>query len=402
MKCLCVDILLSLVLWTLVVTSEATWRIYEMIAKEQQNLVLSPFSIEIALGLVYMGAAGKTAQELAEVLKLSEDKQEVARKYRELVSKLPDQESGTFLKLVNRIYVNEKYSLRSEFNQAVQDSFKGDTQSIDLASGGEKAAKSINQWVLEQTNGRIKDIVSPDDLEPNTKAILVNALYFKGLWKHKFIVENTKNEAFHLSTQKSVSVPMMSRYEGFMAADLPEWQAKVLELPFKRSELSMVIFLPYAVDGLSTLEEKITGFSTPLKMTGVTVKLPKFKFEFSQSLVQTLRKLGIIEIFTSKCDLGGLLAGGEAGAQFDEVTHKSFIEVDEYGAEAAASNGKQSSNCYFFGMINIILGNSIVFVAKARSGRSYALRMNFTADHPFAFVIRDGKNIYFQGHVVRP
>ncbi|KAH8285471.1 hypothetical protein KR054_009737, partial [Drosophila jambulina] len=369
-----------LFLWvTCVAACQATEEIYQLLAKSHanENLIVSPLSIEAALSMVYMGAGGSTAREMQSALKLPPgDKQQVASKYKALLASLPAQEGGPTLKMANRIYVNDRYSLSPSYNQVVRDSFQAVAEPISLANG-HAAAAGINQWVLGQTDGKIKDMIDPSSMTSDVMAVLLNAIYFKGQWESGFDPKGTFSSDFHVTPDKTVTVPMMKQVGNFKINYFRDLDAWVIELPYRNSNLSMTIFLPSEVGGLSALEEKIVGFSRPLMLGEVLVELPRFKIEFHDELKETLEKLGIRELFSNNADLSGLFADKSAG-QVSQVAHKAYLEVNEEGAEAAAATSA---------------------VIMTRSGFS---TFYFVADHPFAFVIRDPDTIYFQGHVVNP
>lgn len=270
---------------------------YQLLAKENaaNNLISSPLSVEIALSMAYMGARAKTAQEMRNVLKLPDDKKEVAAKYKDLLSKLEGREKVATLSLANRIYVNKKFQLVPSYNQMVKDSFMAEAEAIDIVDPN-KAASIINNWVDNQTRGKIKDLVSSNDMS-KMELIVLNAIYFKGQWEYKFNPKLTKKRNFRVSDQKSVPVEMMSLFQSFRAAHDSELGAKIIELPYRNSSLSMLIFLPDQVDGLSELEKKIVGFKPKLSKMDVTLRLPKFKIEFFAQLNKVLVAVSIHRLF---------------------------------------------------------------------------------------------------------
>ncbi|XP_017011260.2 serine protease inhibitor 42Dd-like [Drosophila takahashii] len=339
-----------------------------------ENLIFSPLSVEIALGMVYMGAEGRTAQEMRNTLKLSEDKKEVARKYKKLLSNLEGREKVAILKLANRIYVADSYRLVPEYNQAVKDSFKAQAETISLKSP-ESASLTVNKWVTDQTNGKIKDLVTPADFKGDLVAMLLNAIYFKGQWEHKFNPKHTKVTDFYITDQKRVPVQMMKVSGVFQAAYVRSLDAQVIYLPYQNSSLYMVVFLPKKNDGLTELEKKIADYSEPIPPREVNLKLPKFKIEFTAELKDILRTMGIRDAFSGNANLKSLVNGQ---VNIDKVRQKAFIEVNEEGAEAAAA--------------------TVAILTSKRATRP----LEFVVNHPFAYVIRDNENIYFQGHVVNP
>jgi len=271
------------------VTCRFTDDLYKLLAKSNagKNLISSPLSVDIALSMVYMAAGGKTAQEMRNVLKHPTDKKAVARKYKEFLTKLEGREKVAILDLANRLFVNDLYTLVPEFNQVVKDSFKAEAQAISLTDS-EKAASIVNKWVNDQTRSRIKTVVEGYDMSSSLIMVLVNAIYFKGQWQYEFDPKNTKVADFRSYDKKTDPVQMMSLVGTFRVGLIPDLDAKVIELPYRNSSLSMVIFLPEKDDGLPKLEQKIAGFSQKLKSRAVNLRLPKFKIEFSSELKDVL------------------------------------------------------------------------------------------------------------------
>ncbi|XP_034652783.1 serine protease inhibitor 42Dd [Drosophila subobscura] len=359
------------------VAAQAGEELYQLLAKDHasQNLIISPYSIDTVLSLVYMGAAGGTATELQAYLKLpTEDKQLLASKHKQLLEQLLAQ-NATSLKLANRIYVNERFSLKEEYNQVARDSFHADAQTFGFA-GGVDPTVSINKWIMEQTNGKIVDLLQPSSITTDEMAVLVNAIHFKGQWQSTFDANQTREGTFWVSPEESVTVPMMSLKADLNVGYFPDLQARVLELPYLNSNLSMWLFLPKERDGLADLEAKISGFSRRMHHMEAIVKLPKFQIEFGEDLKETLKTLGVRELFSDGSDLSELFANNSTG-KISKFAHKALLEVNEEGAEATAAT---------YGMIT----------------NRAAFSMSFHFDHPFAFVIRDERTIYFQGHVVKP
>jgi len=267
--------------------------LYNQLAKDNanKNLISSPLSVDIALSMVYMAAGGKTEQEMKDVLKHPTDKKEVARKYKDFLTNLEGREKVAILDLANRIYVNNHFTIAPEFNQVVKGSFKAEAEAISI-SDPSKAASIVNKWVNDQTRSRIKTIVTDKDMSPDLVMILLNAIYFKGQWQYEFDSKKTKLADFRTADKKTIPVQMMSLSGAFRAGYSHDLDAKVIELPYRNSSLSMVIFLPEKVDGLQTLEKKIAGFSIEFPERNVHLKLPKFKIEFSSELKGIIATVG--------------------------------------------------------------------------------------------------------------
>jgi len=265
---------------------------YRILAKENAkvNLITSPLSVEIVMSMMYMAAGGETAEELRNTLNLPEDKRLLAHNYWKCFSNFKAREKSIILRLGNRIYINKNYSLIPEFNQLVKNSFKAFAQKISLDDPN-KAASIINSWVNIATRGKLRDIVSPSDMSSDLSAIVVNVIYFRGQWKYQFRADQTHEADFYISSEKNITVEMMTMSQSLFSAYLNDLDAKVIELPYRNSNLSMRIFLPNTIDGLSILEEKLIGFSKDLQKKDVNVKLPKFKIEFSAKLKAVLQQV---------------------------------------------------------------------------------------------------------------
>ncbi|XP_037712021.1 serine protease inhibitor 42Dd-like [Drosophila subpulchrella] len=374
---------LCLILLATSVTGRFTDDLYQQLARDNanKNLISSPLSVDIALGMVYIGAGGKTAQEMRSVLKLPEHKAAVHHKYWEFLTSLEGRERVAILVIANRIYVNRHFTINPLFNEVVKWTFNAEAKAINVYDPN-RAASIINDWVNDQTSSRIKTIVSDKDITSDLVMILLNAIYFKGQWQYEFDPKRTKQADFRTADKKTVPVQMMSLSGAFKAGYIINLGAKVIELPYRNSSLSMVIFLPEKVDGLAELERKIAGFSRRLPKVNVNLKLPKFKIELTSELGDILQKMGIRDAFKPTADFKGLVGPRASGVRISQVRHKAFIEVNEEGAEAAAVTA--------------------VKMVRQCMGCGPLPPFQFNADHPFAYIIRDKDTIYFQGHFVKP
>ncbi|XP_024840227.1 serpin B4 [Bos taurus] len=268
----------------------------------------------------------------------------------------------------------------------VQKFYLASVESADFKNAAEESRKMINSWVESQTNERIKDLFPKDSLDSSTVLVLVNAVYFKGQWNQKFKEENTVEEKFWLNKDESKPVQMMKQTNSFNFMSLEDVQAKILEIPYKGSELSMMVLLPDEVDGLQELEdqltaEKLIAWTSPQNMRKrqVDLYLPRFKVEESYDLVPTLQALGMVDAFRDGvADFSGMTGGRDLVVS--KVFHKCFVEVTEEGTEAAAATG-----------VEII----------ERAGRNSE---SFRCNHPFLFLIKHIKtnSILFCGRVSSP
>ncbi|XP_005868773.1 PREDICTED: serpin B3, partial [Myotis brandtii] len=192
---------------------------------------------------------------------------------------------------------------------------------------------------------KIKDLFPEGSLDSSTVLVLVNAIYFKGQWNEKFDPKKTEQGQFWLNKDTSKLVQMMKQSNMFKFASLEDMQAKILEIPYKDKDLSMVLLLPNEIDGLQQLEDKLTAekliewtSSRNMSMSHVHVHLPRFKVEQSFDLQVTMKALGMVDAFSSgDADFSGM--SGSGGLVISAIVHKAFVEVNEEGTEAAAATG---------------------------------------------------------------
>ncbi|XP_032306077.1 uncharacterized protein LOC6494624 [Drosophila ananassae] len=351
--------------------------------KPGENLVFSPFSIQTCAAMARLGAEGETAAQLDQGLGLaSGNAEQIAKSFNQVLATYQDSQ---ILRIANKIFVMDGYSLAPQFDQLLSKEFLSAAQNVNFASSAQAAA-TINGWVEERTDHLIKDLIPASALNADSRLVLVNAIHFKGSWVHQFPKYATRPDTFHLDNERSIQVPMMSVKERFGYADLPSLNAAALELPYKDSDLSMLIILPHSKTGLPALEEKLR--STPLSVitqalhkTQVQVKLPKFKAEFQVELTEVFRKLGMSRMFTNDAEFDKMLETPEP-LRVSAIIHKAFIDVNEEGTEAAAATG--------------------AVVRMKRSIMSLEEPIEFLADHPFTYVLVHQEEIpMFWGSVLR-
>ncbi|XP_025269799.1 serpin B6 isoform X4 [Camponotus floridanus] len=310
------------------------------VAKEQQdNLITSPLSADIALSMAANGAAGSTEAQFRDVLKLP-SKTQTLTGFQSLIDTL-NNVSNVTLKLANKLFIGKNFLIKPQYKQDLQTYYRSDIQPVDFSQKAQ-AADTINTWCQEKTNNRINNIIQAGDLDPSTALILANAVYFKGNWAHKFDPINTVDRPFHKNANPEPSpVPTMYRKGNYKYVELPKHEAKCIELPYANKEVSMVIILPDKIDGLSAiinnLETVSAECSTRLAQTyerEVRVFLPKFKTETKLDLTDTLSaKMGLSEPFSNSANFSGI---SDVRLKIDKVVQKAFIEVNEEGSEAAA------------------------------------------------------------------
>jgi serpin B len=352
--------------------------LYAKLRDQKGNLFVSPYSVHAALGMTASGARGTTRDELLAALHLSKEGDK-ALAVGDMGRYYTAARKDVKLAVANAIWARKGYNWRPEFRDIQEKRFGSGLNEADFVRQPEAERRRINKWVEDQTNNRIKELLQPPHITPNTTMVLVNAIYFKGNWKTQFDAKKTREGVFHTSDDKRIDVKMMH-------ADMKCGYARfedvsMVELPYAGGELSMVVLLPRMPDGLPKLEEKLTHenlkkWLADLKDRGsLEITLPKFKMETSFDLVPAIQALGVKAAFGA-ADFGGMAEGD--GAPITAIVHKSFVDVNEAGTEAAAATA----------------------VVRADS----AFPPPFVANHPFLFLIRDAKKgtILFMGRVEKP
>ncbi|XP_068147376.1 antichymotrypsin-2-like [Drosophila tropicalis] len=347
----------------------------------KENIVFSPFSIQTCAAMARLGAKKETAEELDLGLRLSTDTHRMAESFHQAILTF---EKSKNLQIANKIFVMQGYNLRQGFKRLLTNLFHSSVESLDFGKS-ERAAATINQWVKQKTNNSIPKIVEPSSLTSDSRIVLVNAIHFKGNWVHKFNVRLTRRENFYLNDEKGINVPMMNIDETFGYAELPELDATALQLPYKDSNLFMLIILPNSKTGLSQMENKLRAIelitiTKKVYQTKVWVKLPRFKSEFQIELSNIFKTLGMTRIFSSSADFSGMLESPQS-LKLSSIIHKAFIEVNEFGTEAAASTA-----------------TDLVFTTSVVAPKP----VHFHADHPFIYYIMNEDNyVLFAGKLFK-
>ncbi|KAL7017863.1 hypothetical protein ACKWTF_010549 [Chironomus riparius] len=352
----------------------ATELYQKTIEGKQGNVIISPASIQSAVTLAMFGATegSDTRTQMMQGMKYPEQfsANSIADSYKTFNENV---EKTNGLKIANKVYVMENYSVKPSFQEVATKSFKSEAQSLNFAANTE-AAKSINGWVEDHTNNKIKDLISPDSLNADTRMVLVNAIYFKGFWQHQFDKKQTFKAPFFLNDVDSVDVDFMRIKKHFNYGVFDELDATALELPYKDSDITMMIILPNKRGGLAALEKNLnkvdfSEMSNRMYSQEVNVEIPKFKIEFDIKLNEPLKKMGMTKMFSNEAEFNNLLEQPE-DLKVSEVVHKAFIEVNEEGAEAAAATGKilmkffNNFFVFFFAFSPIFLFLGFTFIPK--------------------------------------
>lgn len=366
------------------------------------NVFISPYSVSTVLQMVGDGAAGSTKQEIESVLYLNEmvgdstaggPKQEIEsvpylngmaardEACKSLVQSITSGHSNVTLNLANSIWFKQGVELRPEFVAGCTNYFQAETGALDFTSP--QSARIINNWAEKNTHGRIKDIVQWP-MNPLTRVILANAIYFKGRWAHEFDKSATKDRAFTSPDGTQKQVPMMQQQGHFDYVQAKGFQA--VRLPYAGGRLQMYLFLP---DSSSDIKKLLAGFDGSVWQNKILpqfrdregiVALPRFKLNYNVILNESLEALGMKRAFSADADFSAMSA---EKLFLSEVKQKSFVEVNEEGTEAAA-----------------VTTATLRTMAVMRPEKPFEMIL----DHPFYFVIGDQttRSILFMGIVSNP
>ncbi|XP_037066923.1 serpin B10 isoform X2 [Peromyscus leucopus] len=328
---------------------------------EGKNMFFSPWGISTSLAMVYLGTKGTTAAQMSQVLQLDKGQH---------FKSGPDCEKKRKIK-----YLKD-----------MQTYFGAEPQSVNFVGASGQIRAEINSWVEGQTGGKIPNLLPDDSVDSKTKMVLVNALYFKGVWEHQFSAQNTTERPFRINKTMSKPVQMMSLKKNLQVFHIEELQTIGLQLYYQNRDLSLLLLLPEDVNGLEQLEraityEKLNEWTSADMMDTFEVQLylPKFKLEESYDLKSALSSMGMTDAFNqSKADFSNM--SSERNLFLSNVFHKTFVEINEEGTEAAAGTGSE-----------------VGFRIKTPS-------IEFNADHPFLFFIRHNKtnSILFYGRFCSP
>ncbi|VDP07529.1 unnamed protein product [Soboliphyme baturini] len=349
-------------------------QLYRSCQESGVSVVFSPLSIFIAMSMSYLGSCGETEAEMQQILyggKL--DKKRLLSYVADLMKSLHFEQENVVLRSANRMYCSEGYSILDSFNELLKKHFRSDM--ITLNFNDHNAASLVNSWILNQTGGKITGLLRPEVLSGSTKLLLVNALYFKGNWLQQFEAKNTSVENFYVDSQTTVKVSMMHRKGKFEYGERMDCQ--ILSASYVGDFLKFFVILPKRKFALQEVENKLTGeelvemFYNVMEAE-VDVKLPKFIIEKSMSLKDSLKQLGLNSMFSY--DTANFSDISEAKGLFvSAVEHKTFIEINEEGSEAASATA--------------------VVMRFRCSPSSMNQELSFFADHPFLFAVVDSRTM---------
>ncbi|MBN2725146.1 MAG: serpin family protein [Deltaproteobacteria bacterium] len=356
----------------------------EFAARQTGNIFYSPYSISIALAMTWAGAANNTSDQMADTLYFDSPADEIHTNFNALDLALMSRGTGDpdefRLAIANAIWGQTGYTFMQDFLDTLALNYGSGLFLLDFIMDYENSRITINNWVEEQTEHRIKDLLPEGSVTSDTRLVLTNAIYFKADWMTQFEPDWTNPGTFNLLDGSTASVDMMNGEFNLPYMETADYQA--VELPYKGDDVSMVVILPTS-GSFDTVEASLdssllTNIEDNLTVGDMMLSMPKFSYEFQAGLNEILVSLGMVDAFKAGvADFSGI--DGTTNLVITDVVHKAFVAVDEEGTEAAAATG-------------VVVGNRSVPA------------ISFVANRPFIYYIRDKATgtILFMGRLMNP
>ncbi|KAK2846864.1 hypothetical protein Q5P01_009863 [Channa striata] len=353
------------------------------LAKPQENIIFSPHGVASILGMLLTGASGKTRKQIVSALHYK--KNGPYKMLKKLHKALTTKSNQDAVLIANGLFSQEGFPIEPDFISENKENFECESRSLDF-SNTEGAANEINEWVNNATKGQISTLIKPEMLDPGfTRLVAVNSIYFKGLWKSRFLPANTKMRPFNAGNGNVYTVPMMSQLYAFnigLATTPQGLKYKIIELPYKSNSISMLIVLPFEEDtALSSIIPHINtatmqNWTKLMHMRKVHLAIPKFSADAEVDLKTPLSALGLTDMFSQdKADFRHLSA---EPLYVSKALQKAKIVVNEDGTKAAAATSA---------------------VLLTRSSPPW-----ITVDRPFLFLIKHKQSgtVLFMGQIIQP
>jgi len=368
---------------------EFAFDLYSRLSEGDGNLFLSPYSISLALAMTYAGARGQMEQQMADVLGFTLSQDQLHAAFNALQQELESRSQQAEVKedqrfrlnIVNAIWGQDGYQFLPAYLDTLAQEYGAGLRVLDFAKSPEPSRITINDWVSEQTEERIKDLIPAGAIDPLTRLVLTNAIYFNASWQTHFEESATADGTFTLLDGLQVTAQMMNEQENFLYAQGDDYQA--IALPYVGGDLDMLIILPnegqFEQFQQQMDAQQFASIAESLSYTEVALSMPKFKFDAEFSLGATLKAMGMPLAFSDQADFSGMSDAKDL--YISDVVHKAFVSVDESGTEAAAATA---------------------VIMKAMAMPLEPIKMS--VDHPFIFAIRDNPtgSILFLGRVTSP
>ncbi|MEW5868991.1 MAG: serpin family protein [Chloroflexota bacterium] len=365
---------------------------YQAVRGQQGNLFFSPYSLSAALAMTYAGARGNTEKQMAQVLHFTLPQEQLHTAFNALDLRFTQAGQGTAgaedqqpfqLSIANALWGQRDYHFLDEFLDILAENYGAGMRLVDFAANPDSERQVINEWVSQQTQERIQDLIPPEGVTTATRLVLTNAIYFKADWLSPFASDLTREMPFYLLDGSQTEVAMMAYQQPANLSYLEGVGFQAVELPYAGERTAMLILVPDA-GTFAEFEEHLTAdqlnsIRLEMQPQAVSLRLPKFRYENEYDLADTLAGMGMVDAFGEEADFSGM-DGLQHSLFISDVFHKAFVAVDEKGTEAAAAT------------------------AVVMSKMAMVQSIEMTVDRPFVFLILDkpGGTILFLGRVVEP
>lgn len=363
--------------------------LYQAIRREPGNLFYSPYSISIALAMTYAGARGDTERQMADVLHFTLPQSRLHAAFNALDQALASRGEGAKgkdkqpfrLRVANSLWGQAGYKFLPDFLDTLAQNYGAGLRLVDFHKSPDAARQTINDWVSDQTEGKIRDLIPQGAIDTLTRLVLANAIYFNAAWMYPFEEDATQDGPFYLLDGSQVTVPMMrqSKHLRYFAGG----GVQAVELPYDGGEVSMVLFVPdrgtFAAFEETLTADVVANILAKMETTNVNLIMPKFTYDVTLSLADALKTMGMADAFDPNADFSGM--DGTRNLAVTDVFHKAFVAVDEAGTEAAAATA-------------VVIGLTSMPLSP----------VDMTVDRPFVFLIRDIQTgaVLFVGRVLNP
>ncbi|KAL5984908.1 hypothetical protein ACLOJK_038744 [Asimina triloba] len=358
------------------------------------NFVFSPLSMYVVLSMIAAGSKGRTLEQMLSFLNVEsiEKLNVLSSQLFNLTTSNGAATTGPVLSLVNGVWVEQLFPLKQAFKDVMNRVYKAEACAVDFQNQGDEVIKEVNAWVRNRTHGLIGELLPPGSVDKSTLLVLANALYFEGSWTKKFISRETCEREFYLLNGNSVHAAFMTNKHKQLLSSFDGF--KVLKLPYQGTKeencFAMYLFLPDERDGLKSLvqnmcsdPEFLNRYTRVRQANAGEFRIPKFKISFGSEATEMFKEMGLDLPFSMQAELHDMVEFVQKDVIFvSDIFHKSFVEVNEEGSLAAAGTGG-----------HLIHRSALL-----------APPIDFVADHPFMFVIREEASgtALFIGHVLNP
>lgn len=352
---------------------------------ESSNIFFSPFSVYAAMSMVAEGAGASTAAQMQNLLGLSTNSSRNRAGFGALYNSINARGSGYNLSTADSVWIEQDFNINQDFINNLSTYYSASAYSADFRNNAPQEITDINNWVSNNTEGKITNLIPAGGLDSSTILVLVNAIYFKGKWAQQFNKNNTRSMPFYVSQYQPVNVSMMySQLSNASYYGNSSYQA--LEMDYQGNNISMLVLLPNQTS-LPQMEQalspaQISNLSSKLVNQTVDVWLPRFNITQSEDMSDLLQSLGIQDAFNpTTANFSGISA--VPGLYISHVYHKAYIQVNESGTVAAAATGVGVA-------VDVVLNQPPI--------------PQFNANHPFIFFIIDKRTgtILFMGRLANP